>query len=100
MLGDVLLDQPVLDLLDARPAVAAAGGASGELRDQRRRYALDLPAGVAVFAPVDGHPRHAEQPRGVVGDKGVVRLRESDSGLVQSAGVEGAPAPIYALHLV
>ncbi|WIM72821.1 hypothetical protein QP028_02975 [Corynebacterium suedekumii] len=59
VLSDVLLDQPVLDLLNALPTVAS-GRATGELRDQCRRNALDLPAGVAVFAPVDGHPRHAE----------------------------------------
>ena len=70
------------------------------LFDQPRRYALDLPPSVAILAPVNGNPRHAEQPRGVVSEKGVVRLRQSDSGLVQSAGVEGALAPIYALHLV
>ena len=82
MLGDVLLDQPVLDLLDSLRTVATAGGATGELRDQCCRYTLNLPPGVAVFAPVDGHPPHAEQSRGAVGDKGVVRLRESDSRLV------------------
>ena len=100
MLGDVLLDQPVLELLDALRAVNASGRTTRELRDQRGRYTLDLPPGITVFAPVDGHPRHPEQPRGVVGDKRVVRLRERDSGLVQSAGVERAPAPILALHLV
>ena len=78
MLGHVLLDQPVLDLLDTLRAVATAGSAAGELSDQRRRYALDLPAGVAVLASVDRRPGHAEQPRGVVGEKGVVRLGESD----------------------
>ena len=100
MLGNVPLDQPVLGLLDALPAVAASCGAAGELRDQRDRYPLDLPAGVAVLAPVDGHPRHAEQPRSVIGEKSVVRRRERDRRPVQATRVERAPAAILALHLV
>lgn len=100
MLGHVLGDEPVLDGLDPLGSVACAGGASGELRQQRRGHAGDLPAGVAILAAIYGHPCYAEQPGGVIGQERVVRLRQGDGGLMQTARVQRPPATVDALHLV
>ena len=74
VLGHVLFDEPVLHLLDPLGSVTGAGGAAGELRQQRRGHIGDLPAGVAVLAAIHRHPRHSEQPGGVIGQEGVVGL--------------------------
>ena len=68
MLRDVLVDQPVFDLLD----IACAGR---ELIHQLLRHADDLPRSGASGSAVAGLPPDAEDLGEMVGEDGVVMLR-------------------------
>lgn len=69
-------------------------GAGGELGHQIVGHALDFPGRVPVAASLAGLPLHAEDAGELVGQSGVVELRDGDDHRVHRPAGEGPPAAV------
>lgn len=87
MAGDVLLYEPVGLGVDV-------AGAAGELFDQRRRHAGDLPGGVAVASAWPSFPADAESVGEVVAEDRLVEFGGGNRPRVQRGAVDGAPLAV------